>query len=153
MSLHWLVSIKQVSTCFFKTTSGSIIVFMKATVTQFVIAKFMALCIRLWKTTLEFCLGIQIFVEEKLCTYRRGQPNWILDYGCSTAWKCSNFPGTPILREINFCRFQKVKNYSFNNFEVWISHLKNQVFKKNSELLKWSNWQFLGFKMTKIDFT
>ena len=78
MSLHWLVSIKQVSTCFFKTTSRSIIVFMKATVTQFVIAKFMALCFRLWKTTLEFLLGIQIFVGAKLCKSVRNL------YLCST---------------------------------------------------------------------
>ena len=34
-----------------------------------------------------------------------------------TVWKFSNFPVTMILREINFGRFQNVKNCHLNHFE------------------------------------
>ena len=83
------------------------------------------------------------------------------DCGYWTGWILSNFPATLILGEINFGWFQKVKNCPFNNFEgfeLWF-YEKRYAWKcrkfpniQNSELLKWSKWQFWGFKMTKIDF-
>ena len=70
-------------------------------------------------------------------------------------WKFSNFPATLILHESIFGWFQRVKNYSFNNFEsfeFWFFEKfhtwKCEKFPKiqNSELLKWSKGQFLGFQ-------
>ena len=66
----------------------------------------------------------------------------------------SHFPATLILREINFGCFQKVKNCHLNYFGSfhcnfwWILHLKmSRISKKsNSELLKWSKWQFFGLQ-------
>ena len=60
-----------------------------------------------------------------------------------------------ILREINCSWLQKVKNYSLNNFEgfqFWFLEKyhtrKCQKSSKiqNSEVLKWSKWQLLGFQ-------
>ena len=75
------------------------------------------------------------------------------DCGYWTGWILSNFPATLILGEINFGWFQKVKNCPFNNFEgfeLWF-YEKRYAWKcrkfpniQNSELLKWSKWQFLG---------
>ena len=85
----------------------------------------------------------------------------IFKCGYSTVWKFSNFPATLILREINFGWFQKVKNCHFNNFggfEFWffekLHTLKCQKIPKiqNSELLKWSNWQFLRLQNDQNSF-
>ena len=87
----------------------------------------------------------------------------IFDFGYATVWKFSNFPGTLILREIDFGWFQKIKMFRLNieqqSLRVWIlifgktSHLKCQKFLEilTSELLKWSKWQFLTFwRQTKL---
>jgi len=42
--------------------------------------------------------------------------NFDCGYSNSTVWKFSNFPATPVFREINFGWFQKAKNCHFNNF-------------------------------------
>ena len=63
-----------------------------------------------------------------------------------------NFPATLILREVNFGCFLKVKNYHFNNFggsnlNFWKNFTLESGKKiphiQNSELLKWSKWQFM----------
>ena len=79
------------------------------------------------------------------------------------SWKFSHFLATLILQEINFCWFQKVKNWRFNNFECFefwffrkISHLKMLTVAKNStfraaQIAKMGVLRAL--KITKIDFT
>ena len=73
----------------------------------------------------------------------------------STVCKFGNFPATLILREINFGRFEKVKNCHFNylwGFEFWFLEKfhtwKCQKFPKiqNSELFNWPIWQSLGLQ-------
>ena len=76
-------------------------------------------------------------------------------------WKFSNFPATLILHETEDADFsgQKLPFLTILpalNFDFWkLFTLENaksfQI--QNSDMLKWSKWQFLGFKTTKIDFT
>ena len=70
------------------------------------------------------------------------------DWGCSTVWMISNFPTTPILREINVSWFLKSKTaiLTFEGFEVWFLEKNYQKFKiqssKNGEkaLFEPSKW-------------
>ena len=76
------------------------------------------------------------------------------DFENSKVWDFCNFPVTLLLREINFAEFRVPKTAVSTiletlNFDFWKNvTLKNVKSSKNSnsELLKWSKWQFLGLQ-------
>ena len=80
----------------------------------------------------------------------------VVGEGLSQCGNWATFSAILILREINFGSwYQKVKKCHFNNFggfEYWFLEKfhtwKCQTFPKiqNSEVLKWSKWQFLGLQ-------
>ena len=73
------------------------------------------------------------------------------DFENSIVWDFCNFPVTLILREINFREPKTVVLTILEtfDFDFWKNvTLKNVKSSKNSnsELLKWSKWQFLGLQ-------
>ena len=121
-----------------------------------------------WNYVIGICFTAILFPQ--LCNKKGGniqitdQGSLIGNIYCeySTVWKFSHFPATLILREINFRWFQKVKNShvtNFGGFEFWLfenfklENVKNVLKFKIQNLSHGQNAFFLGFKVTKVDFT
>ena len=107
-----------------------------------------------------WCIGK--FKIEEINRYRPDEANWYFDCGFSTVWKFSYIPATLILSEINFARFQRVKNCHLNNLGGFeFSFFGNFTLESVKNIQKFNNQScsngqkgnFWSFKMTKIDFT